>query len=50
MMRWLIATLAFLAVGWLDWRFGHAVALGTLLALLVLVAVFGGHGPRRRAP
>ena len=46
--RWIIATLAFLAIGWLDYAYGHGVALVTMLALLVLVAVFGGHRPRRR--
>jgi hypothetical protein len=45
--RWIIATLAFLAIGWLDFAYGHRVALVTMLALLVLVAVFGGRGPRR---
>jgi len=42
--RWGIATLAFLAVAWLDLRFGHATALAVLVGLLIVVAVFGGHG------
>ncbi len=53
MARWIIATLAFLAIGWLDHAYGHGVALVTMLVLLLMVAVFGGHGPRRgpeRAP
>jgi hypothetical protein len=43
MARWIIASLAFLAIGWLDLRYGHTVALGVLIALLLVVAVFGGH-------
>jgi hypothetical protein len=46
MTRWIIASLAFLAIGWLNFRYGHVVALVTLVALLIFVAVFGGHGPR----
>lgn len=48
MARWIIATLAFLAIGWLDVAYGHRVAFVTLVALLLFVAVFGGHGPRPR--
>jgi hypothetical protein len=46
MARWLIATLGFLAIGWLSYRYGHTAALVTLLVVLVGVAVFGGHGRR----
>lgn len=49
MARWIIATLAFLGVGWLNYRYGHTVALVTMLAVLLFIAVFGGHGPRRKA-
>ena len=49
MARWVIATVAFLAIGWLGFRYGHLTALATLLLLIVLVAVFGGHGPRGRS-
>jgi len=41
MTRWIIASLAFLAIGWLNFRYGHVVALVTLVALLIFVAVFG---------
>jgi len=42
--RWGLATLALLAVAWVDARFGHGAGLAVLVGLLVLVAVFGGHG------
>lgn len=44
--RWGLASLGFLAVLWLDIRFGHATALAVLLVLLVIIALFGGHGRR----
>jgi CHASE2 domain-containing sensor protein len=48
MARWIIATLAFLGVGWLNFRYGHTVALVTMVAVLLFIAVFGGHGRRRK--
>lgn len=42
--RWTIATLGFLAIGMLDIRFGHTVALVTLMSLMLLVAFLGGSG------
>lgn len=48
-VRWGIATLAFLLVVWIDIRYGHATALVVLLALLLFIAVYGGHGRRRSA-
>ena len=42
--RWGVATLALLGVAWVDSRFGHGAALAVLVGLLVLVAVYGGHG------
>jgi CHASE2 domain-containing sensor protein len=49
MARWIIATLAFVGVGWLSFRYGHTVALVTMLGVLLFIAVFGGHGRRRKA-
>ena len=46
MARWLIATLAFLGIGWLDLRYGHVAALVTMLVALAFIAMFGGHGRR----
>lgn len=52
--RWGLATMALLGVAWVDTRFGHGPALAVLVGLLVVVAVFGGHGrpgsPPRGAP
>ncbi len=42
--RWTIATLALLGILWLDLRFGHAIALSTMLGLMLVVAVYGGSG------
>jgi hypothetical protein len=47
LLRWIIATLVFLAIGWIDLRYGHWPALATLIVVLVFIAIFGGHGPRR---
>jgi hypothetical protein len=49
MARWLLAALGFLAIGWLSVTYGHTVAFVALMAALLFVAVFGGHG-RRRGP
>lgn len=48
--RWGVATLALLAVAWIDVRFGHWLALGVMFGLLVIVAVFGGHGRAGGSP
>ena len=48
MLKWIIATLVFLGIGWLSLRYGHGIALGALIAVLLFVAVFGGHGRRAR--
>lgn len=42
--RWLGATLGLAAVVWVDSRFGHAAASAVLVAALVAVAIWGGHG------
>lgn len=45
--RWLGATLGLVAVVWLDHRFGHVVASGVMLVVLIAVSVWGGHGRPR---
>lgn len=48
--RWTLATLGFLAIGWIELATGrHGCALATLVAVLVLIAVFGGSRQRDRA-
>jgi hypothetical protein len=42
--RWTIATLGFVGIAAIDVRFGHTTALVTLLALMLLVALYGGSG------
>jgi hypothetical protein len=42
--RWTIATLGFIGIAVLDVRYGHSTALVTLLALMLLVALYGGSG------
>jgi hypothetical protein len=44
--RWLLASAVFLGIGLIGVRFGHGYALALLLALLALVAAFGGKGPK----
>jgi hypothetical protein len=48
-LKWIIATLVFLGIGWLSLRYGHGTALAALIAVLLFVAVFGGHGRRARS-
>ena len=42
--RWSLATLAFVAVGLVELRFGHGPALVSLMVLLVLIYFLGGSG------
>jgi len=42
MIRWLAAAAGLAAIVLIDQRWGHAAALTTLLAWLLLVAIFGG--------
>ena len=42
--RWLGATLLLVAVVWVDGRWGHAAASAVLVAALIAVALWGGHG------
>jgi hypothetical protein len=50
LVRWTIATLVFLAVTWLATTRSHGQALLLLLALLIGIAIFGGHGRPRSGP
>jgi hypothetical protein len=43
-VRWTVATAVFLAIGWAMQRYGLNAARLALLALLILVYVYGGHG------
>jgi hypothetical protein len=47
--RWTIATLGFIGIAVLDVRYGHSTALVTLLALMLLVALYGGSGYGNKA-
>lgn len=42
--RWIIATLWLAILVVIYQRIGHLEALGALLATLVLIALYGGHG------
>jgi hypothetical protein len=48
-VRWTVATAVFLAIGWTMQRYGLNAARLALLALLILVYIFGGHGRQARA-
>jgi hypothetical protein len=48
-LKWVVAGLVFVGVGLVSFRYGHTAALLTLAALLIFVALFGGHGRRGRA-
>lgn len=48
-VRWSVATAVFLAIGWAMRAYGLNAARLALLALLVLVYVYGGHGRQAEA-
>lgn len=48
-VRWTVATAVFLAIGWAMRQYGLNAARLALLALLVLVYFYGGHGRQTEA-